>query len=740
MKKSRKSSDNLSSKKDLLNSFSVLTIVAIGIYSLVMLFACLGPYFRDNSVLTFQLVDELSRGDFSYHFSLTEADPILVFITPVALALLQFHFLHQKEYCYTLLSFGIKRKKIYTNRMLIPLLALLVATLAIKGIALWENIDILGFSQQILTAWIVHIAIYTQIILLNYSFTVFCCFLCGRTVEAGFASLSTILLPSALSLFINQMFYFSLYGYNQGYNGSGEDIISKIIDISNPFPFYNCVYSISEYSGTTPRNLSTQLIVSAIWIVISIALLLFNGIFFEKKYKPETSGFKGVNTKIVYLISLTSPLFLTSFLTDYIKGYYYPFIDTRIRVITIVISLLCGVIFAILCNFLVHFTFKRIKVALVSGATIGIVSVAALILGFTGMLGTYNRLPDISEVLYIDVSIPVISSLDDGATNAFNSSYSDSYMVPYITSEEDIKLAMDAHTAIIENTSPDFSGSFSITYYLKDGTSYTRAYQNISSEALECCIRLWETDAVKQDIKMRLLPEEDGSIYSNYLPAGFTHIKTECDFTNSGVKIVSKQQVSTDTKELLSEEGFTELRRAVYNDLCAISYEEWYRPTSKMLGSLNFSVCSINYIEETPEPMRETLFFTIPVYDSMTSTLNCLKEYGLYDFLKLTQPKILSVYVADLQDLTEQNLEYIRINGSNIIHSAYYCNNFIGGQYIEAAGFKADKITDMSLIEEYIDKGYNYYLIGNDDALYVMVTYENDDGNPIDVSFVIPKR
>ncbi len=740
MKKLRRFSNSISARKDLLNSFPVFTVFGLGIYCILLLFSTLGPYFQNNSILTLQLVNELSTRLFRYQFSLTEAESIFVFVAPLAVSLLQFHFLHNKEQCYTLLSFGIKRKKLYTNRMLIPLIALLVITVSIKGIALWKNIEVLGFSQHILTSWIIHIAMYIQIILINYSFTILCCLLCGRTIEACFASLSAILLPSALSIFINQVFYFSLFGYTQGYNGSGEDIISKTLDLINPFPFYNCIYSITEVAGTTPRNLNSQLIVSVIWILISIGLFIFTGIFFEKRYKPETSGFKGINTKIVYLISLTAPLYLCCSLVDYIKGYYYPYVDSKIRILVILATLLCGVIFAILFNFLIHFTFKRIKVALVSGATIGVISAIALLIGFTGMFGTYNKLPDMADVVYIDVSIPVNASLDEGMSDSFNSPYGDSYMLPVITSEEDIRIAMEVHKSVIENKTQDFSGAFSITYYLKDGTSYTRAYQNISAEALESCIRLWETDAVRQDIEARLIPEDNGSRLSHNLSAEFTVTETECDFESSSLKIISKQQVSTDVKEMLDEEKFSALRHSVYKDLCSISYEEWYRPTAKMLGSLNFTVGTTDYIEESSEPIRETLFFTIPVYDSMTNTVNLLKEYGLYDYLSLTQPKITTVYIADLQELTEQDLEYIRINGSNILHSAYYCNNFIGAQYAEAAGLKFEKLTDMSLAEKYIEEGYNYYLIGDDDALYVMVTYENEDGTLIDVCFVIPER
>lgn len=740
MKKSRKSSNNTIPRKDLLNSFSVLTVVLLGVYFLILLFACLGPHFGINKSLILALTEELNTQKYNYIFNISEADFLVVFAAPILIALAQFHFLHNKEYCYTLLSFGIKRKRLYINRMLIPLVALLVMTLSVKGVALWKNIEVLGFSQHILKAWIAHTAIYTQIIFLNYGFTILCSLLCGRTIEAGVASLSAILLPSALSMFINQVFYISLYGYAPGYNGTGEDILSKAIDLINPLPFYNCMYSQREYLGTTPRNLNPQLIVSVIWILISIALFILTGTFFERKYKPEISGFKGVNAKLVYLSSLTGPLYLCCFLVDYIRGYYYPYIDTKIHIMIIGLSLLCALILAILCNFLIHFSFRRIKLALLSGATVGIISAVALLLGFTGMFGTYNKLPDMSDVVHIYVEIPVITALDEGTNNTFTDAYGNSYMITNITSEKDIRLAMEAHKAVVENKSPDYSGMFSITYYLKDGTSYTRDYQNVSTEALESCIRLWETDAVRRDIKMQLLPEEDGSKFADNMWPNYTPIKTECDFTNSSLKIVSKQQVLTDVTDKLDKDSFSSLRRAVYDDLRSISYEEWYKPTAKMLGSLSFTVGTSDYTEELPDPIHETLSFTIPVYDSMTSTVNLLKEYGFYDYLLLAQPKILGVYVADFQELTDRELEHTRINGSNIIHSAYYCNNFIGRQYAEAAGFKTDKITDMSLAEEYIEKGYNYYLIGNDDALYVMVTYENDDGNPIDVSFVIPKR
>lgn len=740
MKKSRKSLNNLTGKKDFLNGFSTFTICAIGIYGIVLLFTCLGPYFEKNNIPALQLASELARHEFNYLFSLTEVEIIPMLIAPIAVALVQFRYIHQKEYCYTLLSFGIKRKRIYINRMLFPLIALLFITVSIKGIALWKNIAVLGFSKEIFTAWCIHVLIYLQIILVNYGITILSCHLCGRTIEAAFASLSFIFLPLTLGSFINEIFYFSLFGYSTGYNSFGEDVISKTLHLINPFPYTNAVVSASEYVLSPNPSLRNQIISSAIWSVFAILVLVLTKKYFEKKYKPEISEFKGVNTTVVYLISLTAPIYLSCFVVDYIRGYYYPYIDTKIQVITVIASLVGGILASILCNFLIHFTFKRIKVALAAGATIGAIAGILLLIGFTGVFGTYNKLPDVKEVTSVQVYAPFTVYYLDGDLAALNSEYGDSFTLPEMSTEKDIRIVQDIHETILQHREQELTGEFYVVYYLDDGSTYTRIYQNISEEALEKCLMLWETDAVKEDIKNILLPEEDEDRCYYYSKTNNETVTTEINFENSSLNIESKQGVITEAIEMITEEQFRELRVTLYKDLCNISSENWYRPTETAIGTLRMNIGSTDMVEGDQMLYTNYSCFTTPIYESMTNTVTLLKNWGLYEYLNTPQPQIKSVHIADFRDLLQANLDYIRMNNSNRLNAAYYCNNFVNPQYADAIGFEVEELTDMSLAKKYITEGYNYYLIGNNDALYVMVTYETADGEERHVGYLIPER
>lgn len=742
MKKSRRSLNNSSSFKDILNSFSTFTICTIGIYGIVLLFTCLGPYFEKNNILALQLVTDLQRNQFLCHFSLTETEIFPVFIAPIVAALVQFRYLHQKEYCYTLLSFGVKRKNLYTNRLVLPLTALLVITLCIKSLALWKNIAILGFSNYLLYAWLTHVIIYLQIILVNYAITVLACHVCGRTIEAGFASLSFIFLPMVLSTFVNKVFYFSLFGYAEGYNAFGDDIISKILDVINPIPYMNAAISGSEYVMSPNPTLTHQLIASSVWSVTAILILILTKKYFEKSYKPEISEFKGVSTKTVYLISLTAPMYISCFVVEYIRGYYYPYTNTKIQIITIVASLVGGILAAIICNFLIHFTFKRIKVALVSGATIGVIAGIFLLIGYTGVFGTYDKLPDVKEIDYVQVFAPLSSTVHalGGDVTTIVSEHSDSFTLPEITSEKDILIVQDIHETILQHREQEIMGEFYVCYFLKDGTSQTRVYKNVSEEALEKCMMLWETDAVRQNIKNTLLPEENENVCDYYVHKDNETLTTEIDFENSTLTIESKQGLMTDAIEMITESQFYELRVALYNDICNTSSEDRYRPTEPSLGTLHIKIGSTDILNSDEILYVNCVPFATPIYDSMTNTVTLLKSWGLYEYLGTPQPAIKSVYVADFRDLLQASLDLIRMNGSNRLSAAYYCNNFVNPQYAEAIGFNVKELTDMSLAETYISEGYNYYLIGNENALYVMVTYETNDGEERHIGYLIPER
>ncbi len=194
MKKSNVFSSKLNSSKDVFNGLSAFTVVAVGIFAILIILGTLTPSFENNKLVC-ELAKTLDgKHPYSYCFSLNQFD-YYTLVFPFIAAILQFFFLHQKENCYTLLSFGKKRRAIYTNRLLPPLVSMLAIMLVVKAIALIINVNYIGFTPDLLGIWFIHILLFSQMIMFIYAITVFCCHMCGRTIEAIAAS---IYMPDAV--------------------------------------------------------------------------------------------------------------------------------------------------------------------------------------------------------------------------------------------------------------------------------------------------------------------------------------------------------------------------------------------------------------------------------------------------------------------------------------------------------------------------------------------------------------
>lgn len=735
MKKSSVFSNKNVVRKDFLNSLSAFSIVAITLFALFMIYGTLAPYTTNSYELTSSLAEQLAQKRYSYCFVMNDVADLAPFLVPLIVAICQFAFLHQKDNCYTLLSFGIKREQLYKNRMAMPLIAMVVITLAIKGIALGLNIHHLYFSSDILEAWLIHITIYLQTIVFIYSITVFCCHMCGRIVEAVVASLSFIALPFALSYFIKQIFEFSLYGYI----GGNANPVSNLIDLINPIAIEDYVTSAMKTTMELPSDLSGRIVSSLVWIAISIALLVYTKKYFEKKYKPEISGFKGAKTGIVYVISLTAPIFIAYFGLDYVRGVFYPLINGKVKLVAFATVIVMGLIGAILCNFVVHFTFKRIKVALVAGLSIGAIAGITVLIGLSGVFGTFNSLPDISEIDSVSFEAPFSNYV---LTEAYSNSIDDVYPLSgeeiYITEENDIQLVLDIHEQILGDRYAQSATRVLIRYNLKDGTTLERQYTFISDSALEKCLQLWESEAVKTLVKGHLIPEKVFEPHPDDEFVGNVHTA----FTDeTSIEIRSKHNVTTNVTDLLTQEQSFELRNAVQKDILAMSYEEWFRPTADVRGTIYFTTVTDTHLGYSQYYYSNSFSFVAPVYETMENTLAVLEKYGLTDELT-AQRKVTKLYIADFKELVKWDSNAsLRLADSDYLINPYFNNmNFYSLEQLMLSDAPVKEITDKAEIEKYIKEGQSFYLIGNNNATYVMAEFEGDEEGVIyGNSYLIPK-
>lgn len=721
-------------KKDFLNSLSAFTIVVLTLFVLFMVFGSIAPYMSNEYKLTTQLSQMLASKEYSYCFTLNDADAVPL-VAPFIIAICQFAFLHQKDNCYTLLSFGIKREKVYRNRVAFPVIAMVLITLVIKGVALGFNIHQLYFSLDILQGWLIHVTIYLQMMLFIYSITVFCCHMCGRTVEAALASLSVIALPFVLSYLIKQVFAFSLYGYVGG-NANG---LSEIIDLINPIALEDFANSSEKLVVEAQADFTGRIIASLIWIAVSIALLVYTKKYFAKKYKPEISGFKGAKTGMVYVISLTAPLLFAYFGLEYVRGYFYPFVNTKVKLIAFLVAIVMGAIGAVLCNFVVHFTFKRIKVAFSAALSILAVIGITMLIGASGVFGTFNKLPDVSEIDSVSITAPFNNFiLTEPCSESIDSFYSGNLEDIYITEEKDIQLVLDIHKQLLEDRDAQSATQMFIEYYLKDGTVVQREYTYLSDSALEKSLALWETEAVRMLVKGHLIPEK---VFKPNTDDEFNlhHVNTVFNDETS-IQIRSKHNVTSDITQALTAEQSFELRNAVQKDILAMSYREWFRPTDELLGTIYFKTVTDTHLGYGRYYYSNSFSFVAPVYDTMVNTLAVLNKYGLTDELT-AQRNVTKLYVADLSELMNWvSGRPVNYDASDELIMPYYNNmNYISLEQVVIDEAPVKQITDKAEIEKHIRDGQSFYLMDNTDVTYVMAEFEGDEaGAVIGNCYIIP--
>ena len=737
MKKSNASLNKFSSLKDILNGLNPITVVCLMVFAIFMVIGTFEPTITPEhqleSNLSHQLLaNSISSASYEFLFACNETD-VFPFVIPFIIALSQFSYLHRKDCCYTLLSFGIKRNKLYTNRVALPLVAMVLITLIVKGITLGINIYYKTFDTNLLKAWLIHVAIYLQIILVIYAVTVLCCHFCGRTIEAAAASLSFLLLPFALTFLSQEIFSFSLYGYDS----YSETFFSKALEFVNPI----CLEDYGASTSGLPYYLKGRVIATSIWLVISIAMLIATEKYFEKSFKPEISGFKGAKKGIVYIISLSAPILFAFFGFELIRSYYHPLKNTKITIIAILTTILLGFVGALLCNFVVHFTFKRFKIALVAGCSIALIIGAINLLGLSGIFGTFNKLPSPAEIESVRISQPFSNFISITDYSSFLDNYYPSYG-PYIEadSEEDIQLVLDIHENILEDRNTESVSRLDFVYHLKNGDTLHREYIYLSESTVEKALKIRESDAARSIIGGYLLPE-DNHIKSDENKDSNEPVTVSME--HSKIEFTSKHNVKTDVAPTLTYEQSYELRKAVLSDLLEFSAEEWYRPTEKSLGEIAFTTHLNEHVNIKGDVDNTTneFFFTTPIYESMKNTIAVLQKYDLLN--TLTEKAVVRrLYVADYKELAEWGNKTFNTANAVDLMNPFFDMNFYLLMHIEPyKDAPIRQITDRKEIEKYIENGYTQYLVGNDDATYVMVEFE---GSTPDIYkgniFMIPKQ
>ena len=352
MKKSNQFSNKLIARKDLINSVSALSAFIIVIFGILMFLMVLSPE-QDKMAgkTTFYTEQYLHSSDTPslYHFCCEHENVFLFAILGgLALGISQFEFLHRKKYCSTLLGFGIKRNRVFWNRLIIPLALAIFCIMLPYAIALKLNIEVFGFKADMFPWFFFELIRVIRVFITSYAISIIACMFTGRTIEAMAGAVSIATLPLAVVTLTDVIFELSLFGYAGTFYSKTADILVKADPIFISSLMFSRGFDIAHPINTPLGSDATiQIIFSVIWILVSVAAISLANRYFCKKFKPESSGFKGINKGMIFIISFTAPIFISALAIEYTTGEFSPIVSDSIALLVIGMGVILGFVVAL---------------------------------------------------------------------------------------------------------------------------------------------------------------------------------------------------------------------------------------------------------------------------------------------------------------------------------------------------------------------------------------------------------
>lgn len=714
MTKSKQSLSKKVNLNDFSNAISPLGAVLTFAFCLLFFMFVLQPT-TYNTRFTFELTKQLSMGSFqAYQFSCSEYETILSVVAGIVIGMCQFEFLHRKAYLTTILSFGVKREKLFKHRLLIPLVTSVVVILITELIALGLNIKVIDFQPELPLIFLDNMFCIFKYFLYTYTVTVVACVFTGRTIEAILSALSLTVFGYVVIFFIEAVLPFALYGRpDKNFLMDGHILMalnplanlwSEINDLGNQYTF-------------NEKHIAS-LISSIIWCVACLVIFVFLTKFFKMKYKSEKAGFKGIYKPL--LISVISTLsigiaFAVTYIADqsYIKIY-----DKKVIVLTLLIILIGILLITPALYLIVYKNAKKLKTAFV-GAGISIAFIVAMFtVCLTGIFGTYNIPPEANDIESIAISSPFAAFAPVGHnsyfTNPFNN-YSEYSFV--FKDKEDIDLIRETHQLLSVDEEEKYPSDFMIKYTLKNGETIERKFNHINREALDKILPIWDSDEIKNYYLKLFFPDYDLADESFASWMLLNELGPVCDYNSDYIQLffVSKHNVKTEILNSDKKDGFTEsqyiqLKNAIYKDFCEISYEEYFTPSTEYYGTLYFSRYNHTY----------SRYLKVHVTADMKNTVAFLEGLEFYDTL-ISKQEIQRMITVDIKEFTE-NLYADHI--AYKYHEPYLeCDDEI---YYEAVFniIETKEITKKEEIQKTFNKVYSNYLLYNSGKL-VFVEFED---------------
>ena len=716
--------------------------------------------------------------------------PIIMIFCGMLMALTLFHFAFKKKSVNVYFSVGLTRSRLFLNRILAGALEFLAVTVIPLFITFIVNVTLLGYNVHQLKLFAYFTFLMFTSGMTGFVIGAFAASISGSIIEMAITAASTSGIAIAVAGFVGGLKDLFL----RGYVGSDEEFN---IFLFSPWTalFEKSMANMLITGEKVPKDLlitwKEDVFPIVLWAVISVAVCAL-GLFLFKKRKAENSNSFGkfdvssaVNGVMVFLVAALGLMLIF----EDVYGY---------QIHSVALCILLGAVGTVAAFIVAELIMRRnIKAFLRTLPVLGgaaLFAIVSLVVIGTGYFGTYNKLPEAKDIEFVSMSYNDPLGIFDFETFYYHpEEYNNENIANLCKSSnpEDIKLCMEQFNKIKD----DKQGSNNADYYsvervnfvikTKDGKFMTRSFLVYSEDIRHNYNKaIFNSDYFHLILKYNLDNFNSYTMQNEVIYNEGVIYEDEIGYVSNvryfnGSLLTDNYDYNYGTLE--SGEIFDitdELKDALYNDLCKMTYDEYYGNAQEPIGAIVLDTTDLRYetlmyeaeydwvnfydnayyangyyyVEENREPIIKSgiAYFFIPVYPQMTETLRQLNEFepnshetavkaAIYPDKMLSMASAVDNIAGGRMFYYDNVNELIFVSAHNARNDWLYSkdieNIFAGktkGNYLEfmeivynANDSKLTRVDDTEKANKIADASRMVYDTYGDNGRYIYVIYED---------------
>ncbi len=721
-------------------------------------------------------------------------------------AIILFRFMFSKNSVNVYFSMGITRSRLFFNRIFAAMLTIFIAVTVPLTITLFVNISVFGYSKHLINLFFYFFLVLFTSGLSGLTIGAFASTVSGSIIEAVLTSASTSLFPFLFVNAVGELKYSMLNGF---YGMEGYTKIGMLFNLLCPFTFV-CDLNVERMSNDqsitpidrlsellcgkeVPKDMAVDFDLLApliFWLIVSMALIAIGFTLMNRRKAENSNSFGkfGVATAIngiaVYsfaFLAAAEPIFNALYGSNTVF-FHNTWLTTAVLFVILIIAFLLGELIMIRK---LKPTLRRLPVF----AFMFAITIFCIVFVSSEYFGTYNRLPDTSEIKLVSMDIHDRHDIFNYFSGRFPAATLEAGAGYSSKDAEDIKLITEIFNSAKESKykkseSNDgsevlgddlyFYNDYTFNIVLKNGKIIQREFVIYDLDTAEKISRqIYDSKYYKNFLKAALCEQPDTSSivgetdsgddlsYDYNDPQRYSDLFHNGQFTERAWHYIGNSSMYTGFVRSNEGAGYSTepiadtkaLCKALYEDLIKLPYDKFYNNTSRPLAALTFNdntYCAY-YLDEEYASMYGDLNrkqdadinYGDPYSDSNKTLYNELnKKYNtgavgscIYIYPEMTNT---------IKFLKDNGYETVPFNAK--VKEVYYADSKIN--LTKLAVNELDKLTEngnknSDRYRYYIPRGESYVFEFNDSFTGSYFTYcfwTSDNAYDMDSSYKITLR